>query len=292
MYSKLTLIALFNLLIINESFAKDSALDACDAAIDKHQYAQAVTIAEQHAGQPEFWLCKGRAQAGLSQNAAAQDSFRQAISLKAEGVDLISAYMLLGNTQQAAKNTAGALESYQQALKFSEQQGLVRYVRVAHNLTGEALYENGQYAEALQAFQAGEKLAANDDERADSYVHEAMAYQQLQQLDAAIEYQLKGVMMLQKTGSPDQYAEASLTLGKLFTSKKDYVGAGRTYQRLIDYARENGGAFYEAKTALYWAETKREQGDMTGADQLVKQAEAIALKLRDAELDDMLAKAR
>ncbi|SDK30417.1 Tetratricopeptide repeat-containing protein [Methylophilus rhizosphaerae] len=292
MYSKLTLIVLFNLLVSNISFAKDAALESCEAAVHGHQYAQAVNIAEQYAGQPEFWLCKGRAQAGLAQNAAAQESFRQAIALKPQGVDLISAHMLLGNAQEAAKNTAGALENYQQALRFSEQQDLRRYMRVAHNLIGEALYGNGQHAESLQAFQAGEKLAANDDERADSYIHEAMAYQQLQQLDSAIEYQLKGVMMLQKSGTPEQYAEASLTLGKLFTSKKDYVGAGKTYQRLMAYARENGGAFYEAKTALYWAETKREQGDMAGAEQLVKEAGAIALKLQDAELDEMLAKAK
>ena len=292
MYSKLTLTVLINLLFINISFAGDATLDSCDAAVSNRQYAQAISIAEQHAGQAGFWLCKGRAQAALSQNTAAQESFRQAIALKPEGVDLISAYMLLGNTQQAANNTTDALENYQQALKLSEQQNLRRYAHIAHNLTGEALYENSQYAAALQSFQAGEKLAANDNERADSYIHEAMTYQQLQQLDAAIEHQLKGVMMLQKSGTPDQYAEASLTLGKLFASKKDYVGAGRTYQRLIEYARENGGAFYEAKTALYWAETKRQQGDMAGADQLVKEAEAIALKLQDAELDEMLAKAR
>lgn len=290
MNSKFTLALLANLLILNESFAKDTALDTCDAAIKNRQYVQAISIAEQHADLPASWLCKGRAQSALNQNAAAQESFRQAIARKPGGLDLISAYMLLGNAQLAAKAHAVAIESYQQALKLSEQQEMRRYTRIAHNLIGEAYYDIGQYAEALKSFETAEKLAMNDDERADSYIHEALAYQQLQQTDQAIASQLKGVLMLRKSGTPDQYAEASLTLGQLFASKKDFVGAGKTYQRLMEYAQENGGVFYEAKTAIYWAEVKRAQGDAAGADKLIKQAEKIASQYKDAELEELLAK--
>lgn len=290
MNSKVTLLLLLNLLILNETFAKDAALDACDVAIRNRQYDQAISIAEQHADLSESWLCKGRAQSALNQNVAAQESFRQAIARKPAGLELISAYMLLGNAQLAEKAHAVAIESYQQALKLSEQQEMRRYTRIAHNLIGEAYFDMGQYAEALKSFETAEKLAMNDDERADSYVHEALAYQQLQQTDQAIASQLKGVMMLRKSGTPDQYAEASLTLGQLFASKKDFAGAGKTYQRLMEYAQENGGVFYEAKTAIYWAEVKRAQGDTAGADQLIKQAEAIAGQYKDAELQELLAK--
>lgn len=292
MYSKITLILLVNLLILNESFAKDSALESCDVEIQQRQYAQAIQIAEQHAGEAAFWLCKGRAQSALAQHPAAQASFQKAIDLKPQGLELISAHLLLGNAQLEGKLHRAALESYQQAVHLSEQQNMRRYARVAHNLIGEAYFDMGEPAEALKAFETGEKLAMNDDERADSYVHEATVYQQLQQVDKAIEYQLKGVMMLRKSGTPDQYAEASLRLGQLFFAKKDYVGADKTYQRLMEYAHDNGGDFYEAKTAIYWAESKRAQGDMTAAAQLLQQAETIAAKLNDAELNGLLAKAK
>jgi tetratricopeptide (TPR) repeat protein len=292
MNSKITLALIINALILNQSFAKDASLDSCDVAIKNRQYTQAITIAEQHVDQAGFWLCKGRAQSALSQNAAAQDSFKQAVALKPIGLDLISAYMLLGNAQLEAKTHALAIESYQQALKLSEQQELRRYSRIAHNLIGEAYFEIGQYTESLKSFEAGEKQAMNDEERADSYIHEALAYQQEQQIDKAIEYQLKGVLMLRKSGTPDQYAEASLALGKLFAAKKDFIGANKTYQRLMEYAHENGGTFYEAKTAIYWAEIKRAEGDVAGADQLMKQAEAIALQYKDPELDELLAKSK
>lgn len=292
MNSKITLALIINILILNQSFAKDAGLDLCDAAIKNRQYTQAITIAEQHVDHAGFWLCKGRAQSSLGQNAASLDSFKQAIALKPNGLELISAYMLLGNAQLEAKTHALAIESYQQALKLSDQQEMRRYSRIAHNLIGEAYFEIGQYTESLKAFEAGEKLAMNDDERADSYIHEALVYQQMQQTDKAIEYQLKGVLMLRKSGTPDQYAEASLVLGKLFAAKKDFVGASKTYQRLMEYARENGGLFYEAKTAIYWAEVKRAEGDIAGADQLVKQAEAIAMQYKDPELDELLSKSK
>jgi len=60
----------------------------------------------------------------------------------------------------------------------------------------------------------------------------------------------------------------------------------------MEYAHDNGGEFCEAKTAIYWAENKRAQGDAAAANQLTQQAETIAAKLKDAELDELLAKAK
>lgn len=288
----ITLTLLFNILNINNIMAADSTVDACQAALAKGQYAQAVSAAEQATGLPDAWLCKGRAQAASQQLEAAEQSFQHAIKLNPAGVTLISAYMLLGNTQLAQKHTDAALQSYQQAETLSQRAQLKRYEMIAHNLKGEALYANGDFPQALQAFQQGEKLAMNDNERADSYEHEAMAYERLQQLDKAVEYQLKAVMMQKKAGTPDQYAEASLSLGKLFVLQKDYVSAEKTYQRLMDYARDNGGAYYEAKSAIYLAEVKKQNGDAASAAQLLKQAEAIAAEIKDAELNALLAQAK
>lgn len=285
---KITLALLLNVLFINNLLAKDADLEACDNAVRDRQFSTAIKISGQHLNQAEFLLCKGRAQSGAGENAMAQQSFKQAIELKAEGLDLISAYMLLGNAQLDAKQYVASIESYNLALKLSEQQNMRRYARVAHNLIGEAYFEIGQFDESLKSFEHGEKLAMNDDERADSFVHEARTYQQLKQEDKAIEYQLKGVMMLRKSGTPVQYAEASLVLGRLFTDKKDYASAEKTFQRLMNYAHENGGDFYEAKTAIYLAEVKRAQGDVSAASQLIQLAEKIAYRLKDAELDELL----
>lgn len=292
MRSSLTLIIAFNLLNINHLYAEDVQLEACQAALAKKQWTQAVQAAEKSPNNANAWLCKGRAQTAMQQREAAQQSFEHAITLKPDGLDLISAYLLLGNTQHALKQNEAALATYEQALHLSKQEKIKRYAMVTHNLKGETLLELGQYQPALEAFQAGEKLAMNDNERADSYEHEAQAYQKLQQLDKAVEYQLKAVLMQKKSGEPDQYAEASLTLGELFVAQKDYISADRTYQRLMDYAHDNGGAFYEAKAAIYLAGVRKLNGDPASAAQLIQQAESLAAKLHDAELDALLAKAK
>lgn len=290
MKSVFTLIVLFNLLNINDLYAADAGVERCQAALSKRQYTQAIQAAEQSPGVPQAWMCKGRAQAALQQMPQAQTSLQQAISLKPTGLDLASAYMLLGNVQQAQQQTDAALASYQQAMDVAKTEKMNRYVMVAHNLIGEARLAANQYPEALTEFQAGEKLAMNDNERADSFEHEALTYHQMHQLDKAVEYQLKAVLMQKRAGTPDQYAEASLTLGQWFVEQKDYPGAEKTYQRLMQYAQENGGVFYEAKTAIYWAQAKQLQGDTAGAEQLIKQAKTIASKYKDPELDALLSK--
>lgn len=268
------------------------AADACQDALDKGQFSLAIQAAESMQAQPNAWLCKGRAQAALQDMAAAQTSFETALTLKPSGLHLISAYMLLGNAQHAQQQHLAAVTSYQQALALSEQQNMQRYAMIAHQLIGETHLSAGLYPEALAAFQAGEKLAMNDNERADSYAHQALAYHHLQQHDQAIAYQLKAVLMQQKAGTPDQYAEASLMLANFFVAQKDYVGADKTYQRLMQFAHDNGGSFYEAKTAIHWADAKRTQGDHATASQLLKQAERIAAQLQDAELNELLMQAR
>lgn len=274
------------------AMAAAPAQEACQAALSRGQYSQAVTAAEKAPQLPSAWLCKGRAQTGLAQWSAAQQSYERAITLKASGVELISAYMLLGNVLREQDQPAAAIERYTQAQQLSQQENIKRYVMLNHHLMGEAWFEAKQYQKALEAFQAGEKLAMNDNERADSYAHEATAYHALAQLDKAVEFQLKAVLMQKKSGTPDQYAQASLTLGQYFVDQKDYVGAEKTYLRLLEYAQENGGAYYEANAAIALSSVKHAQGDQAKAEQWWTQAEKIALQLQDADLNKALAAAK
>ena len=288
----ITLTLLSNLLIINDVLAEESAVEACQAALAQGRYPQAISMAEKSASLPSAWLCKGRAQVASHQLEAAEQSFQQALQLKPSAIERVSAHMFLGNTLREKHQVTQALQQYQTAEQLSQEAGLKRYEMIAVNLKGEAMYEGGDFQHALEAFQHGEKMAMNDNERADSFEHEAMVYERLQLLDKAVEFQLKAVMMQKKSGTPDQYAEASLTLGKLFTTQKDYASAEKTYQRLMEYARDNGGPFYEAKSAIHLAQLKKLQGDQAGATQWLKQAEAIAAKLKDAELDQLIAQTR
>ncbi len=274
------------------AFAAPTAVEACQTALSRGQYAEAIKQAELASQSPSAWLCKGRAQAGLAQLAAATQSYERALKLNPVGVERISAHMLLGNVLREQQQAEAAISQYQTAQQLSQQDNIKRYVMINHHLIGEAWFELSQYAKALEAFQAGEKLAMNDNERADSYAHVASAYFALTQLDKAVEFQLKAVLMQKKAGTPDQYANASLTLGEYFLAQKDYIGAEKTVTRLLEYAQENGGAFYEGLSAIALSNIKRAQGDLSQATVWFQQAEKIANTLNDPELNAALSKAK
>ena len=275
----ITLTLFINLLIANSLFAKDKGLEQCESLMQKGDYTQAL-VSVKATRNIDGLLCQGRAQMALQQADQAQKSFEQALALKPQELSLASVHMLLGNALIAQNQLAQAVTQYDEAAKVSEQAKVKRYVMIAHQLKGEAYASQGQHQQALEAYQASEKLAMNDNERADCYAHLASAYEGLKQLDKAIEYQLKSALMQKKAGTLDQYAEASLVLGQLFHANKDYAGADKTFQRLWQFAKDNGGEYYVAKTNVYWAKTKVALGDNVASDKLLAEAKQIAQQLK------------
>lgn len=285
--SKFTLIILFNLLIVNNLYAKDVALEQCESHLQKGDYTQALASVK-GAHKVDDLMCQGRAQLALQQPNQAQKSFEQALALKPKDLSLASVHMLLGNALIAQNQLAQAVAQYEQAAKVSEQAHVKRYVMIAHQLKGEAYASQGQHQQALEAYQTSEKLAMNDNERADCYAHLASAYADLKQLDKAIEFQIKSTLMQKKAGTLDQYAEASLLLGQLFHANKDFAGADKTFQRLWQFAKDNGGEYYVAKTNVYWAETKLALGDKAAAEKLLAEAKQLAQSLQANDVLELL----
>jgi tetratricopeptide (TPR) repeat protein len=151
-------------------------------------------------------------------------------------------------------------------------------------MLGETFALSGDLNQALAHYQTGAKLAMNDNERADSYERLASAYQALAQYDQAIEYQLKAVVMQKMAGDLDQYANASLVLGKIYITAKDYVGAERTLNKLLQFCKDNGGAYYEAKTDIYLAQSKAGSGNIEAARMHLSDASTIAKNIHANDL--------
>jgi tetratricopeptide (TPR) repeat protein len=267
-----------------------SQISACNQALDQANPNQAIQIADnllkQNNTHADALLCKGRAYSALGQNDEAEKTLILAAKNAQAGFDTTIANLVLGNFYKQHQNPDLALASYQKSLASSQQEKNQKFIRISHNLIAEAYTQKHDYNAALNSYQAGSELANNDNERADSFERLASTYQALNQLDNAVEYQLKAVLMQKKAGSLDQYAEASLTLGKLFTQNKDYTSAEKTLQRLLKFSQENGGAYYEAKADLYLAQTKQAQGDKASATLLLQDAKKIAAKI---QADDLIA---
>lgn len=134
----------------------------------------------------------------------------------------------------------------------------------------------------------------NDGERADSYERLANTYSTLGLHDLAIEHQVKATLLQKRSGTLDQNANASMEMGRIYTAAKEYQNAERAYLKLIQFAKDNGGAYYEAKANMGLAQTKIAMGDAAAAKSLLAESERIAKSIGDndliAEIDDSLNK--
>ncbi len=286
-----TLIKIFTLLFFiyfnlnNITYAQDVSdkNTACNAALDKGNIANAVSISDdilkQEPNNHDGLLCKGRALGAQGKYDAALNALELAAKQSKPGFDEIISYLLIGNLHLENKKYAGAIVSYEKSLKICEAEKNDKFKRINLNLIGETYAQNNDLNAALARYLAGSKLAMNDNERADSFERLGATYNALDQHDLAIEYQLKGVIMQKKVGTLDQYANASLALGQVYEKAKEYPNAEKTYTKLIQFAKDNGGVYYEAKASHELALIKATGGDTSSAKAIMSVALKIANNL-------------
>lgn len=270
----------------------DPKIIACNAALNNQQYESAITKANAAIKQKDLaaqgMMCKGRALLALGKKEEAKAEFISADKNASNDFDKTVANLLLGNLEKEQKHYQEAIKLYETSLAFAKKDDNRNFTRVSYNLIGETYGLLNDHVTSLKYLEEGEKLAMNDNERADSFERIAANYQAQHQFDQAIAYQIKGIAMQRKAGTLDQYAEANLTLGQLHTQNKDFVNAEATYAKLIQFSQENGGAYYEAKTLVYLAQAKQAQGDSTAANQHFAEAEIIAKKIQAHDLSDLI----
>lgn len=270
----------------------DPQIIACNSALNNQQYESAIAKANVAIKQKNLaaqgMMCKGRALLALGKTEEAKTEFTLADKKASNDFDKTVANLLLGNLQKQQQQYQEAIKLYETSLALALKDDNRNYARVSYNLIGETYGLLANHEMSLKYLEEGEKLAMNDNERADSYERIAANYQAQQQFDNAIAYQIKGITMQKKAGTLDQYAEANLTLGQLYTQNKDFVTAEATYARLLQFSQENGGAYYEAKTNIYLAHTKLAQGDSAAAKQLFEQAKTIADKIQATDLTALI----
>jgi tetratricopeptide (TPR) repeat protein len=261
---------------------------ACHSALDKGNIANAIVISEeilkQEPNHREALLCKGRALGAQGKYDAALSTLELAAKQSTPGFDEIISYLLIGNLHLENKKYAEAIASYEKSLKICEAEKNDKFKRINLNLIGETHAQNNNLNAALASYLAGSKLSMNDNERADSFERLGTTYSALGQHDLAIEYQLKGMLMQQKAGTLDQYANACLAMGKVYEKAKEYPNAEKTYTKFIQFAKDNGGAYYEAKASYELAQIKALSGDATSAKAMLADALKMANNIGERDL--------
>lgn len=261
---------------------------ACNRDLNDNKPKQAISKAEallaDNAKNANALTCLGRAYFALEQFDKAIDAFNTAESVGDHAYDKAFASLLAGHVYKNTDQLDKAVEAYQRSLnhaKAIQHQALIlnNHMNIGHVQTLQK-----DYANALTAYQATFVLAANDNERGDTGASVAATQYALKNYDKAIEYQIKALLMFEKVGTLDQYAQALTHLTEYELAANRLNDADRYARKLIKFANDNGGAYYEAKGQLLLAKVKVAQSDTKAAKTLLTSASKLADKVQDPDL--------
>ena len=285
-----TLSYTFILLITNSSIAFSAEPESCQQALQKGDVAQALSTAKStlavNAKDADTLLCQGRAFTASQDFNSALDAFKLAQLNASDSTQKTIAALLIGNAQLSLKQPDLAIASFLQALEHAKTTNSATYVRASHLALGNAYLNQQQFEPALAQYQAVNKLDANDNERGESFEKIALTHHKMGQHDAALEFQIKAYMMHEKSGTLDQYAHSSIELGRYYGQAKQYIRAENTLNKIIKFAKEQGGAYYEAKGSCVLGIVKAAEGEKEAAKALVEYAKSIAKNTQDKSLEE------
>lgn len=267
-----------------------SNLKSCNQAIMEGDASKALAYAEQVLKQDksnrDAQLCKGRAYGGTGRFNEAITALQIAEKASTTPLEHIVALSLIGNVQKDAGQLQEALATYRQSLAVAQAEKEPRFERINLNLIGDTQVVGNQLDAALESYMAGSKLSANDNERADNFSRIASTYSSLAKHDQAIEYQIKALLMEERGGDLNHYANAGLEMGRIYTAAKDYANAEKAINKITKLSKDQGGAYWEAKSYYYLALNKIASGDVPAAKPLLSDAKQICDEIGAQSLAD------
>ena len=288
-----TLISTLTILLLISFNANADALSdkvsACNAALNKADASSALTNADEilklQSNNRDGLLCKGRALGALGKYDEALSALQTAEKQSQPGFEQVLAHIFIGNLHKNNNKIAEAIASYEASIKITDtERDMGKFKRVNLKLIGDAHVQNKDFIAALTRYTAASKLAMNDNERADDFERLASTYSALGKNNEAIEYQLKATLMHDKSGTREQFANASVALGRVYEVAKDFPAAENTYRKLLKFSKDNGSAYYETLANYGLARTKAAVGDTAGAKIMLADASAMAKNIGETDL--------
>jgi tetratricopeptide (TPR) repeat protein len=276
-------------LFINSSYSQEFNKNVCNAAVDQGNASEALllsnTALDKNKTDKDALICKGRALGASGNLPEATAAFKLAAENSQDVFDQVIISILSGNAYANAKQYELAIADYRNAVTQSHNSKNQKYERIGHNLIGDAYLKVNQLDQALSAYSQGNKLAENDNERGESYENLALTHHLLRHHDQALEYQIKAYFMHERVGTLDQYAHSGIELGRYYMEAKNYTSAENTLNKIMTFAKNQGGAYYEAQAKYMLAKVKAATGDTASAKQLIAEAQQIAVTTKDADLE-------
>ncbi len=287
---QVTLSSIAIVLFFNNVYAMSPEISACNQSIEKGDVAtaliQANNVLSSNKNDKDALICQGRALGAKGDLKGALVAFKLADAQSTDVFDKTISTLLIGNAYKSLKQYEQAITSYQQTILNAKTANNQAVERIGHNAIGNAHFENNQLVQALPEYMLGSKLAANDNERGESFEKIALTYHSMNQNDLALEYQIKAYLLHDTVGTLDQYAHSSIELGRYYAITKNYISAENVLNKIIKFAKGQGGAYFEAQGSYVLAKVKVAMGDISAAKALIEHAKLIAKNTNDKALDE------
>ena len=284
-----TLALLTTTLFINNVYAMDTDISACNLAVEKGEATIALQLAnkvlQSNKNDREALLCQGRALSLKGDVAGAIAAYQSATAQATTPLDKTIIAILTGNAYKKAKQYDQAISSYQLAVTNAKMDKNQQFERISQNLIGDTYFESKRYQQALDTYLAASKLVENDNDRGESFENIANTYHTMSKNDEALEYQIKAYFMYERVGTLDQYAQSSIELGRYYIINKSYKSAENVLNKIVKFAKDQGGAYYEAQGNYLLAKVSVANGDTATAKTLLENAKTIAKNTNDKALD-------
>ncbi len=285
-----TLISAFITLFFNNVYAITPDAADCNKAYERGDLtvatASSVKALNIDKNDRDALICKGRILSAKDDLNGALAAFKSADALSVDAFDRTVIALITSHAYKSAKQYEQAITSYQQTIQLARQAKNNGFERMSDVAIGDIYFNDKQYTLALESYLAGNKLDANDNERGESYEKIAFTYHTTGQHELALEYQLRTFLMYEKAGTLDQYAHSSIELGRYYANIKNYANAERSLNKIIKFAKDQGGAYFEAQGSYVLAQVKAATGDIPAAKALIEHAKMIAKATNDKALDE------
>lgn len=290
-----TLLTIFIILFQSQAFALTPAEVACNKSLNDNNANQAITQADallkDNPNNEHAWTCKGRAYYLLDQTDEALNALSEAVKNGRDDYEKAFATLLQGHVYRHSAQTDTAIKHYEMSLDFATKAKHQALMFNNHLNIGIIHFDQALFEQALDRFNAAHALAGNDDERGDTLARLSATYFALSRYDEAVEYQLKTQIMMEKVGTLDQFADASINLGRYYFANDREIDAEHALNKIIKFAQDQGGAYYEAKASYVLAVIRAAQKQEAEARSLIAHAKNIARKTNDKALQEEIEQA-
>ena len=285
MKREITLTIFINILFINSLYAYNNE-NKCEDYLSKDKPAEAIIAAKSLPSKYDSNFCAAKAKYYQNDYAGAIKSFEKSTKHAELQADQMYAILYKGIAQRDNNEIKVSTKTFKHGLETAKL-GNSKYMQMEQKFLyqlGLSLTAMKDYFNATDYLAKSLMIAANDDERAESYNSLAGAHAANKKYAKAVEFGLKASNTYQRSGHRNKYAEAIFNLSNYHFLDGNSSKAMSLLEGLERFAKDNGSSYYHAKALFEKSLLYRQLNKGSESDKSFTSAMNISKKIGAADL--------